>query len=152
MKRSFSLLMFVLFAAVFLHAQSQWSFRGTVIKMQMGNCVVKGFVAAMSGTAAAAMPCPEYTVLSDRVVYVVVGRHAEAFIPLAEDLDFIVRKNELVLFSDDEKAQSRFVIQQMTLRSEWELVREHREMVARATMDRATVYSPRPALMAARNK
>lgn len=68
--------------------------------------------------------------MSDKVVSVVVGRRTEEFMPLAENMEFLVRKNELVIFSDDEKATSRFAIQQMTLRADWDREQAHREFVA----------------------
>jgi hypothetical protein len=144
MKRITLLFLFVAGAATLLQAQGQWSFKGTVIKMRMAGCIAqKSFMAAMSGNQAQ-LPCtcPEYTVMSDKVVYVVVGRHAEEFIPLAEDLEFLIRKNELVLFSDDEKTKSRFFVQQMTLRTDWERDEERKELAARM-MERSVNYETR---------
>jgi hypothetical protein len=127
-------LIFVMAGSMLAQAQNRWSFRGTVVRMQMADCVAQhGFMAAMSGVPApAGIQCPSYTVVSNKVVYLVVGRHSEEYIPLAEELDFLVRKNELVLFSDDEKSRSRFTIQQMTLRSEWEREKSHHEMIQQA--------------------
>jgi hypothetical protein len=144
MKRITLLFLCVVSAATLLQAQGQWSFKGTVIKMRMTGCVAqRSFMATMSGNQAQ-LPgaCPEYTVMSDKVVYVVVGRHAEEFIPLAEDLEFLIRKNELVLFSDDEKTKSRFVVQQMTLRADWERDEERKELAARM-MERSVNYETR---------
>lgn len=151
MKRIALLFVFVWSAAAVLQAQVPWSFKGTVIKMQMTNCVLqKGFVAAMAGTPAqSASSCPEYTVVSDKVVYVVVGRRAEEFMPLAENMDFSVHKNELVLFSDDEKTKSRFTVQQMMLRAEWDREEARKELAAKM-MERSANYEVRnpPASMA----
>ena len=90
MKRIALLFVMVLSAATFLQAQGHWSFKGTVIKMRMTDCAMqRGFMATMSGASApAGVMCPEFTVVSDKVVYVVVGRRAEEFIPLAEDMEF----------------------------------------------------------------
>jgi hypothetical protein len=120
MKRVALLIIFLLSAAAFLQAQRQFSFRGTVTKMRMTSCVMqRGLMAAMSGTPGqTAGNCPEYTVVSNKVVYVVVGRRAEDFIPLAENIEFLIRKNELIVFPDDHTAKSRFVIEQMTLRTD----------------------------------
>ncbi|HVJ05641.1 MAG TPA: hypothetical protein VM578_08205 [Candidatus Saccharimonadales bacterium] len=125
-------------------AQGSWSFKGTVIRMRMAECTAqKGFMAAMSGSPVQVpSSCPEYTIVGDKVVYVVVGRHAEEFMPLAENMDFLIRKNELVLFSDDEKARSRFAIQQMTLRGDWEREEAQKEAEARA-MERSANYQLR---------
>ncbi len=48
--------------------------------------------------------------------------------PLAEIMNFLFRKNELVIFFDNEKT-SRFAIQQMTLRQDWDRERAHKEFV-----------------------
>jgi hypothetical protein len=144
MKRVTLLFLFVFGAATLLQAQGQWSFKGTVIKMRMTGCIAqKSFMAAMSGTPAQALStCPEYTVMSDKVVYVVVGRRAEEFIPLAENIEFLIRKNELVTFSDDEKSKSHFLIQQMTLRSDWDREEARKELAARM-MERSANYETR---------
>jgi hypothetical protein len=96
----------------------------------------------MSGVTLEAGDCPEYTVMSDKVVYVVVGRRNGEFIPLAENRTFLIRKNELVIFSDDEKTKSRFAIQGMTLRADWEHEKERKELEAKA-MERSVNYEVR---------
>lgn len=133
MKRIALLFIFALSASAALQAQANWSFKGTVIKMRMTTCAMHGgFMATMSGAPApAGITCPEYTMMSDKVVYVVVGRRSEEFIPLAENMVFLVRKNELVLFSDDEKTKSRFTIQQMILRADWERDEARKDATAR---------------------
>lgn len=132
MKRLTLLFVFFVFGTCAgLQAEEHWSFTGTVIKMQMAECVEHGFVSALAGMPQApAKNCPEYTIMTDKVVYVVVGRKAEEFMPLAENMNFLVRKNELVIFSDNEKATSHFVIQRMTLRGDWEREQIHREFAA----------------------
>lgn len=122
MKRVALLFIFVVSAAALLQSQEKWSFKGTVVKMRLTECVAqRSFMTVVSGTQAQADgSCPEYTVLGDKVVYVIVGRHSDEFIPLAEHMDFVIRKNELVIFSDDEKTRSRFVISSMTLREDWD--------------------------------
>jgi hypothetical protein len=127
-----------------MQAQSRWSFRGTVIKMRMADCTAqRGFMAAMSGVPVQAIGnCPEYTIMGDKVVYVVVGRRSEAFIPLAENMDFLIRKNELVIFSDDEKTKSNFAIQSMTLRADWDKEEARKELAAKM-MERSVSYEAR---------
>lgn len=137
-------LFFFISTAALLQAQGHWSFKGTVTKMRMTECVMhRGFVVVMSGVPAqAGATCPEYTVMNDKVVYVVVGRHSEEFIPLAENIQFLIRKNELIVFSDDEKAKSRFVIQQMTLRADWDH-EEVRKELATKMIERSVSYETR---------
>jgi hypothetical protein len=131
MKRKTLLLVFVLCAAAAMQAQSRWSFKGTVIRMRMAGCVMQnGFRASLEMIPMSGMNCPEYTVMGSKVVYVVVGRRTEEFIPLAEDMDFTIRKNEIVIFSNDEKAKSRFVIQQMVLRADWDREQARKELEA----------------------
>jgi hypothetical protein len=144
MKRSSLLFVFMLSAVALLQAQGPWSFKGTVIKMRMSDCAAPhSFMAAMSGAPAQNVgTCPEYTVMSDKVVYVVVGRRAEEFIPLAENMVFLIRKNELVIFSDDEKTKSRFVILQMTMRADWDREEARKELSARM-MERSVNYETR---------
>jgi len=133
MKRITLLFIFAFSAAVALQAQGSWSFKGTVIKMRMTDCIPqRGFLATMAGApATTGISCPEYTVMSDKVVYIVVGRHGDDFIPLVEDREFLIRKNELIIFSDDEKVRSRFAIQRMTLRADWDREEERKELEAR---------------------
>jgi hypothetical protein len=110
----------------------------------MAGCAAQhSFMAAMSGVPApAGFTCPEYTVMSDKVVYVVVGRRVEEFMPLAENMEFLIRKNELVIFSDDEKTKSHFVIQQMVLRTEWDREEQRKDLAARM-MERSVSYEVR---------
>ncbi len=64
--------------------------------------------------------CPEYTLVSDKVVYVVDGKRTSQFMPLAEIIQFRLQKNELFVRLDDEKRESHFSIKEMDLRSDWE--------------------------------
>jgi len=146
-----SLSIFVFSAAVLMQAQGSWSFKGTVVNMRMTECTAQhGFLAAMSGVPApATVSCPEYTIMSDKVVYVVEGRQKDAFMPLAQNMEFLVRKNELVTFSDDEKNKSHFGIQQMTLRSEWDREEARKDMDAKAErhVNYETRNPPRASMM-----
>jgi hypothetical protein len=142
MKRIALLFVFLLCAAAVLPAESRWSFKGTVIRMRMTNCVVQTGFKALAGIPPAETTCPEYTVMSDKVVYVVVGRRTEEFIPLAENVEFLIRKNELVIFSEDEKSKWRFVVQQMMLRADWEREEERKEREARM-LERSANYEER---------
>ena len=143
MKRRTLLFVFVLCAAAVTQAQSRWSFKGTVIRMRMTDCVaLSSFKASFQAVPMSGMSCPEYTVVSSNVVYVVLGRHTEEFIPLAENMDFAVRKNEIVTFSNDEKAKSRFMVQQMILRADWEREEQRKELEAQM-MERSISYEVR---------
>jgi hypothetical protein len=143
MKRRTLLFVFILCAAVATQAQSRWSFKGTVIRMRMTDCVSPGgFRASLQAVPMPGLSCPEYTVMSSDVVYVVVGRHTEEFIPLAENMDFTIYKNEIVIFSNDEKTKSRFTVQQMILRADWEREEQRKELEAQM-MERSISYEVR---------
>jgi hypothetical protein len=103
---------------------------GTVVRMHMGDCAIAhhGFMATMGGPAqVAAEVCPEYTLISDKVVFVIVGRSSNQLIPLADVIDFRIQKSELAVRVDDARHESKFNIKEMVLRSEWDLVQKHIE-------------------------
>ena len=103
---------------------------GTVVRMRMVDCMPAhhGFMTVMSGSApvqAAAEVCPEYTLVSDKVVFVIVGKSSNQLIPLADVVDFRFDKNELGMRIDDARHESKFNIKEMILRSDWELIQKH---------------------------
>jgi hypothetical protein len=100
--------------------------------MHMGDCVLsrRGFLSAFGGPAAqpaemAVETCPEYTLVSEKVVYVIVGRSSNQLIPLADVIDFRLHRNEMLVRVDDAPHESKFSIKEMILRSEWDLVQKH---------------------------
>ena len=102
---------------------------GTVVRMRMGPCMPEhhSFMLAMSGAGPQNAPeaCPEYTLLSDKVVYVIVGRSTNQLVPLADEIDFRLQNTELAVRVDDAKRESKFGIKEMILRSDWDLVQKH---------------------------
>jgi hypothetical protein len=94
--------------------------------MRMGDCMLmhRGFMTAFGPPQAAATEesCPEYTLVTDKVVYLIVGKSSNQLVPLAEVIDFRFQKKELAVRVDDARHESRFAIKEMTLRSEWELI------------------------------
>ena len=101
---------------------------GTVVRMRMGECVFahRGFMASMAGQGQISPDvCPEYTLVSEKVVYVIVGTSSNQLIPLADVVDFRLHKNELAVRLDDARHESKFNIKEMILRSEWDLVQKH---------------------------
>ena len=150
MKRIPLLLALALCAAATVQAENNRSFKGTVLKMQMTDCLVStGFKVAMSGRPASVGSCPEYTVISPTVVCVVVGRRTGDFIPLEEEVEFVVRKNELL---SNAESKSRFIIQQMTLRGDWEREEARKELAAEAlerSVSRERGNPPRDAMFTA---
>ena len=103
---------------------------GTVVRMRMGDCLAapRGMKFALAGPPAAQMSeeaCPEYTLISEKVVFVIVGRSSNQLIPLDDVIDFRIQKTELAVRVDDAKHESRFSIKEMILRSEWDMVQKH---------------------------
>jgi hypothetical protein len=112
---------------------------GTVIRMHMGNCAPthRGFVASFGGPQIQVdETCPEYTLVSEKVVFVIVGKSSNQLIPLAETIDFRVHKNELAVRVDDARHESKFVIKEMVLRTQWDLVQKHIEQQMSAETNR----------------
>jgi hypothetical protein len=104
---------------------------GTVIRMHMGDCMLmhRGFMNQFGPPQAASVEdsCPEYTLLTDKVVFVIVGKSSNQLVPLAEIVDFRFENKELAVRVDDARKESKFAIKEMTLRSEWELIQKHVE-------------------------
>jgi hypothetical protein len=104
---------------------------GTVVRMRMSDCTFAhhGFIAAMGGSPALQIPevCPEYTLISEKVVFVIVGKSSNQIIPLADVIDFRFHNEELAVRLDDAKHESKFSIKEMILRSDWDLVQKHIE-------------------------
>ncbi len=96
---------------------------GTVVRMRMGDCLSTrhGFMVTMGGGGGVqtADTCPEYTLVSDRVVYVIVGKSSGQLIPLADVIDFRIVHADLAVRLDDSRHESKFSIKEMLLRSEW---------------------------------
>jgi len=100
------------------------------VRMRMVDClpVHHGFMVAVSGDIppqASGDVCPEYTLLSDKVAFVIVGRSSDQLVPLADVVEFRFNKNELALRIDDARHESRFSIKEMILRTDWDLIQKH---------------------------
>jgi len=104
---------------------------GTVVRMRMGDCMLvhRGFMNQFGPPQVAAVEesCPEYTLVTDKVVFLIVGKSSNQLVPLAEVIDFRVQKKELAVRVDDARKGSKFAIKEMTLRSQWDLIQKHIE-------------------------
>jgi hypothetical protein len=102
---------------------------GTVVRMRMTDCLPlhKGFMVAFGPPAAPTGPevCPEYTLISDKVVFVIVGKSSDQLIPLADVVDFRLHNNEFAVRVDDAKRESKFSIKEMVLRADWDRMQKH---------------------------
>jgi hypothetical protein len=114
---------FLLLIPTLLPAQSRHQ-QGTIIRMRMTDCMgpQHGFMAAMSGSARteAGSQCPEYVLMADTVVYVIIGKTSDQLLPLAEVTRFRFQKNEMLIRVDDAPKESHFHIKAMVLRPEWD--------------------------------
>lgn len=118
--------------AVLCMFQTAWAGvyqHGTVVRMRMVDCLPAhhGFMSVMGGAPAQTTEemCPEYTLLSEKVVYVIVGRSSDQLVPLADIIDFRINKNELAMRIDDARRENKFSIKEMILRSEWDTLQKH---------------------------
>ena len=130
MKRALLLIVVFCLLQSFVMAQFSIYQHGTVVRMHMGECLSQHrLMAALSGSATpqAVEPCPEYTLITDKVVYVIVGKNSNQLIPLAESILFRLQKNEVAVRVDDARQESRFVVKEMALRSEWEHTRQREQ-------------------------
>lgn len=139
MKYSLSLVFLLCALPNFLAAQIGIYQHGSVVRMKMGDCILAphGFMSSFGATAAPQneASCPQYTLLSNEVVYVIVGKSSNQLIPLAEIIDFRFHKNELAVRMDDARHESRFAIKEMMFRSEWEKIQRHIDEQIRASDD-----------------
>lgn len=106
---------------------------GTIVRMRMADCMSPphSFMNTMSGAqAATSEQCPEYVLVTDKVVYVIIGKSSDQLVPLAETTRFHMQKNEVMIRVDDERRESRFRVKAMVLRPEYE--RSQRMMEAEA--------------------
>ncbi len=104
---------------------------GTVVRMRMGDCALthRGFMNSF-GSPQGQMnegDCPEYTLVADKVVFLIVGKSSNKLVPLAEVIDFRFQNQELAVRVDDARHESKFAIKEMTLRSEWDRIQKHIE-------------------------
>ncbi len=104
---------------------------GTVVRMRMGDCMLmhRGFMNQFGPPQATAIEesCPEYTLVTDKVVFLIVGKSSNQLVPLAEVIDFRLLNKEMAVRVDDARKESKFAIKEMTLRSEWERIQKHIE-------------------------
>jgi hypothetical protein len=139
MKRAALLIFLICSLPTLLLAQISVYQHGTVVRMHMGDCILAhhGFMVAFAGqsTPMSQESCPEYTLVSDKVVFVIVGRSSNQLIPLAETIDFRLHHDALAVRVDDAKREAKFAIKEMIVRSEWERVQQHMDERLRASDD-----------------
>lgn len=141
--KRFTLILFVCGLTSLAYAQIGIYQHGSVVRMHMGDCVLAhhGFMVAFGGPSNAEPQdfCPEYTLVSSKVVYVIVGKSSKELIPLAETIDFRLQKDELAVRADDAKHESKFMIKEMVMRSEWDRVQRHMDEQMKTSEDQTAM-------------
>ena len=97
---------------------------GTVVRMRLSECTIPrhGVMATLSSAQHPRTDevCPEYTLVAEKVVFLLEGKTAGQLIPLAEGIDFRLENHELAVRVDDAGHESKFNIKEMMLKSQWE--------------------------------
>ena len=138
MKR-FLLLAILLFGVfAFSFAENRGREEGTIVRMRMTDCLTPrhSFMSTMSG--AVQMPgelCPEYVLVTDKVVYVISGKSSDQLVPLAETTRFHFQNNEVLIRIDDARHEAHFHVKEMVLRPEWDRSQQIAEAEALAVME-----------------
>ena len=114
MRYALSIVLFLCSLPNLLTAQIGIYQHSSVVRMHMGDCILalRGFMTAFGASAAQQNEAsgPQYALVSNNVGDVIVGKSSSQLIPLAETIDFRLRKNELAVRMDDAKHESRFAI------------------------------------------
>jgi hypothetical protein len=145
MKRALLILLALASISTGASAQTRLYKQGTVIRMRIAQCVLpqnRWIITMGGGAPPTSEMCTEYTLVSDRVVFIVIARGSGQLIPLAENIDFRMKKNELLVKLDDDPKESRFIVKEMTLRSEWDRHQAEEETLMRASHSRLTEGGP----------
>lgn len=114
--------------------------------MRMDDCFNSQHPLLDSLSGSAHMPsaaqCPEYVLMTDKVVYVIVGKTSYQLIPLAETTRFHFQNNEMLIRLDDERRESHFHVKQMVLRMDWERTQQLEAAEAEVTEAHRRLQNP----------
>ena len=157
MKRLLLLVVSLCALSALLAAENRSREQGTIVRMRMGDCVAAQhpFMNALSGSnrGPSGDACPEYVLVTDKVVYVIVGKTSDQLVPLAETTRFHFQNNEVLIRLDDARRESRFHVKEMVLRQTWDRNQQIEEAQAAAAHHRAdesSLADAQPELRAAR--
>jgi len=131
MRRFLLLVTILAILPIMLLAENRTQEEGTIVRMRMTDCIAphRAFMSTMSG-AAGQLPgelCPEYVLVTDKVVYVIIGKSSDQIVPLAETTRFHFQNNEVLIRVDDARKESHFHVKEMTLRPQWERYQQFAE-------------------------
>lgn len=138
MKRALVFVSLLCTLSILVAAENSAHEQGTIVRMRMTECMGSqhAFMNAMSGTAnvQTSEVCPEYVLVTGKVVYVIIGKSSDQLLPLAESTRFHLQKNEVLIRVDDARRESRFHVKEMVLRPEWDRAQQIVEAEAMAVM------------------
>jgi len=110
-------------------AQDRPRQEGTIVRMRTSGCIGNqhAVMAALSGAGPmqTGEQCPEYVLVTEKVVYTIVGKSSDQLVPLAEMATFRLQNNEMLIRVDDARRENRFHIKDMMLRADWERIQTH---------------------------
>lgn len=138
MKHTLLLVVLLCTLPISVVAENSARSEGTIVRMRMADCVSPrhAFMNAISGASQVATgdQCPEYVLVTSKVVYVIIGKSSDQLVPLAETTKFRFQNNEVLIRVDDARRESRFHVKEMVLRPEWERNQQIAEAEALAAM------------------
>jgi len=112
---------------ILLAAQNRGRDEGVIVRMKMTDCMASHhpFMTVIGGPQQPSVgpsgeQCPEYVLVTDKIVYVIEGKDSGHLVPLAESTRFHLQKNEILIRVDDSRRESHFHVKAMELRPEWE--------------------------------
>jgi len=123
-----------------LSAESRNRDEGTIVRMRMADCIAPHhpFMTAMGGPQTPTNElCPEYVLVTNKVVYVIVGRNSDQLVPLAETTFFHLQNGEVLIRIDDARRESHFHVKEMVLRPEWD---RGQQLMNAAAMEAITAH------------
>jgi hypothetical protein len=106
-----------------LAAQDHALEQGTIVRMRMTDCLGSqhALMDTLSGSRAPSVElCPEYVLVTNKVVYVIAGKASDQLVPLAETTRFHFKNNEVLIRVDDARHEARFHVREMILRTDWD--------------------------------
>jgi hypothetical protein len=102
---------------------------GMIVRMRTADCLGNqhGVMATLSGAGRVQTgeQCPEYVLVTEKVVYTIVGKSSDQLVPLAEVTRFRLQNNEMLIRVDDSRRENHFHIKDMMLRADWERIQTH---------------------------
>jgi len=136
MKHSLWLVVLLGSLSIPLFAENQGREEGTIVRMRMDDCLgpQHSLLDSLSGSnhQPSGDLCPEYVLVTGKVVYVIVGKNSDRLVPLAETTRFHFQNKEILIRVDDARRETHFHVKEMMLRQDWDRNQEIEEAEAGA--------------------